>query len=185
MRRCQGFTMLELVLVVIIITTLMAAASIYYVQVLTSMKKESVRTQANYFRAATTTLRSEWLINRFKDGKSSYRWLDQEVFLTNRGWLANSDKMLSAKANDQTVFECWQLWQAIFQTGSTASMQGVSKRGDADYHIYSLSGEGCRFELLHSVKRDAKAESHGGHYFDYYLSDGRILVSIQDETGGA
>ena len=177
MRHAKGFTALELVLVMVVVASLMAIASNYYVQILAGMTKEAVRTQANYFRAATTTLRSEWFINRVNAQKKPYFWLGKEVFLTNQGWLANSDKMLLSGANDQTVFECWQLWTMVFKGEQKVTMDSVNEPVLGDYHISSLSGKGCRFELSINDKK----KSSGGTYFDYFLADGRIEVVVDTE----
>ena len=161
----------------VIVASLMAVASNYYVHILAGMTKEAVRTQANYFRAATTTLRSEWFINRVNAEQRSYLWLGREVFLTKQGWLANSDEMLLAGANDQTVFECWQLWTVVFKEEQAVTMDNVNEPVLGDYHISSLSGKGCRFEL--SIN-DEENSSVGPH-FDYFLADGRIEVVVDNE----
>ena len=173
-RYAKGFTILELVLVMVIVASLMAVASSYYVQILAGMSKEAVRTQANYFRAATTTLRSQWFINRVNAEIKPYLWLGREVFLTSQGWLANSDKMLLSGANNQTVFECWQLWKVVFKGEQTVTMDGVNEQVIGDYHVSSLSGKGCRFELSINDKKN----SLEGPHFDYFLADGRIEVFL-------
>lgn len=169
MNRISGFTLLEFVLVLIIFAVLLGVASGYYIQLHSTMKVESVKTQANNFRAAVSTLQSQWLMNRLHTKQRPYVWGEKTVYLTEQGWLANTHALMSAAADDQTAYECWQLWQAIFEPGLRVTFDEVSQRGSGDFHALSLSGKGCRYEL--------SGLDNGRYYFDYTLIDGRVSSS--------
>lgn len=166
--RYSGFTLLEFVLVLIIFAALLGAATSYYIQLYSAMQIESVKTQANNFRAAVTTLRSQWLINRLKIHSRPYIWNEKTVYLTEQGWLANSNALMSAAATDQTAYECWQLWQVIFEHTQKVTFDEIAPQESGDWHTSSLSGKGCRFQLSNT--------GNSRNYFEYYLSDGRVVV---------
>jgi len=165
----KGFTALEFVLVMIIVAVIAAAAARYYIQALDNMRRMAVQTQANNFRASLMTLRSQWLISRLQRGGDESLWNEQVVFFTPQGWPANTDKNLSAEVNNQTAFECWQLWSVIFP-GQVATIDGVSEAGAGDYHVSYAGKTGCRFEYFTGVEQN--------HYFDYNLSTGELVVEI-------
>lgn len=171
MYRSAGFTMLELVLVIIILLALLGVGASYYMQLHAAMRAESIKTQANNFRAAVTTLRSQWMINRLEATALPYQWNDKVVYLTQQGWLANSDPLMSATEDDQTAYECWQLWRVVFNTNQQITFDGVGKKGAGDQHVSSLSGKGCRFEISNTD------EAH--HFFDYSLETGRVTLGVE------
>lgn len=170
MHRSAGFTMLELVLVVIILLAILGVGASYYMQLHAAMRAESIKTQANNFRAAVTTLRSQWMINRLDITGLPYQWNEKTVYLTEQGWLANSDPLMSAKANDQTAYECWQLWRVVFNTNLRVTFDGVGKKKMGEQHVSSLSGKGCRFEISNT------GDKH--HFFDYSLETGRVTIGL-------
>lgn len=172
MGRDTGFTLLEFVLVLIVSAVLLGTAAGYYIQLHKAMQIESIKTQANNFRAAVTTLRSQWMINRMDINERSYLWNDKPVYLTEQGWLANSHALMSAKDNDQTAYECWQLWQVIFNSVHKVTFEGGGVKKSGEQHVSSLSGQGCRFEISNTAEKD--------HFFDYFLATGQVSVGSMD-----
>lgn len=170
----KGFTLLELILVIIVVSSIGAWASRYYIDAMATMQRMSVTTKANHFSAAVTMLHSQWLINRIQPQKTSYIWHDKQLYLTSDGWPANSDKNLVPGASNQTVYECWQLWRAIFPNDTEVSMDTVSARETSQIHVSVHNSSVCRFEWSNT--------EINSHYIDYFLETGRVVPVIPEQA---
>lgn len=176
----RGFTLLELVVVVCIIAILAAGGLVYYEKTMDDAKRTGVEIMANRFATAISLVRGQWIVESSMqlEGKvpNTYRVvLDQTpIFLNELGWPASTDGV-SARSNDQTAEECYQLWETIMQNPTTTTVEGRSgnlgdEKGMQRYHISASSPEACRYELI--------TKPMGSHYFEYNLRTGQVKVTV-------
>ena len=182
----KGFTLVELVLVVTIIGVLSAAGAVYYGKTVEEARRTGVEVMANRFTAAIALIRGQWIVESTMqlEGKvpKTFR-VDVDniaIFLNEHGWPANTDGK-SAHSKNQTAEECYQLWQAVMQNPTVATVEGrdttkgqdpsnPEAKGKQRYHISEKGGSICHFELL--------TKPENTHYFEYNLRNGQVKVTV-------
>lgn len=180
----QGFTLLEFIMVVVVIGVLAASSLIYYEKTLAAARRVGVEVFANRFTAAVALIRAQWLIESSLQiqQKPSSTWRvnvdNTAIFLNEYGWPANTDGR-SAKSNDQTVDECYQVWKGVLQNPPQATLEGrgnlsdsndINNEGKQRYHIILKNNSLCRYELV--------TQPRGTHAFEYDLRNGNVLTMV-------
>lgn len=183
-RVARGYSLFELILVVVVIGVIAASGLIYYEKALDDARRTGVEIMANRFTAAVALIRGQWIVESTiqLNGKAPNTWrvvVDNiPIFLNEFGWPANTDGG-SAKSRDQTVDECYQVWNSILQNPPLATLEGKgspddpnnpNKKGKQRYHISVIDKSVCRFELV--------TDPPGTHAFEYNLRTGRVLVKV-------
>lgn len=185
--KTKGFTLLELILVVVVIGVLASASLVYYGRIMDDARRTGVEVLANRFTAAVALIRGQWIVESTmqNEGKvpHTYRVMIDNIaiFLNEFGWPANTDGA-SAKSDDQTAEECFQIWQAIMQNPTPATVEGRAtgsekeqqsnpeSKGKQRYHISQIGNSKCRFELITTPPAT--------HFFEYSLKTGQVLITV-------
>ena len=145
-------------------------------------KRTGVEIMANRFTAAVSLVRGQWIVESTmqNEGKVPHMYhvkVDNiPIFMNELGWPAATDGV-SARSDDQTPEECFQLWDALMQNQVLATVEGRSRtpgdneaKGKQRYHISTSNKSTCRYELVTSPM--------GTHYFEYNLRTGQVKVTV-------
>lgn len=182
----KGFTLVELVLVVTVIGVLSAAGAVYYGKTMDEARRTGVEVMSNRFTAAVALIRGQWIVESTMqlEGKVQKTFRvdvdNTAIFLNEFGWPANTDGIATG-SKDQTAEECYQLWHALMQNPTPATVEGRSSgnatassdreaKGKQRYHISQVNGSKCRYELT--------TRPEGTHFFEYNLRNGQVLVTV-------
>lgn len=180
----RGFTLFEFIVVVVVIGVLAASSLIYYEKTLEGTRRTGVEVLANRFTAAIALVRGQWIVESTiqVSQQPTPTWRvnvdNTAIFLNEYGWPANTDGG-SAKSNDQTVDECYQVWNGILQNPPMATLEGkgnpsdpadANNEGKQRYHISARNNSICRFELV--------SKPRGIYAFEYDLRNGRIITHV-------
>ena len=182
----EGFTLVELALVITIVGVLSAAGAVYYGKIMDDARRTGVEVMANRFTAAIALIHGQWIVENAiqLEGHVSPTFRVEvdniPIFLNQFGWPENTDSN-SSSDKVQTAEECYQLWQAVMQNPTAATVEGrvlansteknsPEAKGKQRYHISQIGHSKCRFELV--------TNPEGTHFFEYDLTNGRVLVTV-------
>jgi prepilin-type N-terminal cleavage/methylation domain-containing protein len=166
--RAKGYSLLEFVVVVVLIGLVAAKGLKYYGQAIDDSRRVGIEALARNFTAAAAGIHAQWLIAGKKSGGRTIDMDNVLIYINKNGWPAGTKKTDKASANP--ALNCYQLWQALLQNPTPATVEGIEKRGRRPYHISSMENGRCRYELV--------AASGVTHYFDYALESGQVFINV-------
>lgn len=168
--RQQGFSLLELALVICIIALLATVWLRYANDAIDDAERAALESIARSFTSSMSSLRGKWKIEQGHSKNGRMVKLDgQPVYVNHRGWPTNTTGPMRKNAK-QSPQGCLQLWQAVLQNPTPATLEGQQSRGEERIHISAPDGQSCRYELA--------AGEPNSHYFDYHLATGRVDVYV-------
>lgn len=146
MKKQQGFTLIELVIVVIILGFLGAAAVPRFLDVTDDARDASVEGVAGGFASAVGLVRAEWeLAGRpAGDVDISYDGINMDV--TNSGYPASLDGN-EAGAENLDNEACQQVFANIMQSSPTSAISGNTFTGQRYLIRYDGANDLCQYVL--------------------------------------
>lgn len=165
----RGFSLIELIAVVIIIAILAVLFLRHADNVVEEAEQTALESIARSFASTMSSLRGQWIVENSQQSAAilpAMVMLDnQPVYLNEYRWPASTSAESSANSDSQTAQECRQLWQALIQNPTPATID-PRRRGEARLHISAPDGSRCRYELT--------SANPASHYFEYNLKTGRV-----------
>ncbi len=178
-----AFSLIELIFVIVVIGLLAAAGLKYYIDLREEALRTAVQTQARNFAGAIQVARADWLTGQAPEilptgpGEKFALDLDgTQIFVSERGWPANTSAELDSSSDSQTAAECYELWVGLMQNPQPATVEGSSgsagEKGQRRYHISASDGK-CLFEAMDGLS--------SAYNFDYDLKTGKVLTNASME----
>lgn len=164
MKKIQGFTLIELVVVIAILAILASFALPKFADLSDSAHEASVQSTGGSFVSAVNLVRAQWLANGVRNtvenlpGYGDPNVIDVSI----DGWPTGVDGTTTVAGMD--VADCRDLWVELMTTSSIS----VSASAGEDY-LVSFAGGECRYTYQATTN---------GHNIEYDPTTGNVYVNI-------
>ncbi len=165
MKKMQGFTLIELVVVIAILAILASFALPKFADLSDSAHEASVNSTGGSFVSAVNLVRAQWLANGTRTAITNlpgYGEPNNVIDVSLDGWPTGVDGNTNPSA--MTAAECNALWEALM----TLSSITVSTDIGADYLTELNSGD-CRYTYQLTTN---------GHNIEYDPNTGDVHIDI-------
>ncbi|WP_425608867.1 prepilin-type N-terminal cleavage/methylation domain-containing protein [Vibrio mediterranei] len=177
MKKAQGFTLVELVVVIVVLGLLAVAALPRFVDVTESAKESSVEAVAGGFATGVLSARAQWEANgRTKSGVNNYVDYDGTRFWLTRsedgttgfrdGYPSNTN---ANNSNNVNVEACVFLMENLLQNSPAVEQYTNSPSKGTKYLVQAVSSTKCRYTQNESNR----------HYFEYDIRTGKVTVELK------
>ncbi|MBY6197073.1 prepilin-type N-terminal cleavage/methylation domain-containing protein [Vibrio hangzhouensis] len=180
MKKAQGFTLVELVVVIVVLGLLAVAALPRFVDVTESAKESSVEAVAGGFATGVLSARAQWEANgRTKSGVNNYVDYDGTRFWLTRsedadgsatgfrdGYPTNSN---ANGINSVDTNACIFLMENLLQNAPAVEQNSNTPSKGIKYLAQSVGNNICRYTQNES----------NGHYFEYDIRTGKVKVELR------
>ncbi|MGR5219861.1 prepilin-type N-terminal cleavage/methylation domain-containing protein [Vibrio parahaemolyticus] len=180
MKKAQGFTLVELVVVIVVLGLLAVAALPRFVNVTDQAKQSSIEGVAGGFASAVLSVRAQWEAEgrptNGTDNEVSYDGTDFVLTSSennNRrdGYPAGAS---GSNANTLTLEDCEFLMQNLLQNAPSTVRGNQNTVSDAKYIVQRVNGTTCRY-----YQNEGANELH---QFEYDLTSGKVSVSLANNN---
>ena len=183
MKKQQGFTLIELVIVVIILGFLGAAAVPRLLNVTDDARDASVEGVAGGFASAVGLVRAEWELAGRPAGNINIDYDGIALDVTDNGYPAGNSN--ENTASDMDAQACQFVFQSMFQSAPTTVLAGSTDYQGERYVVRFSGGNECQYVLAEGLEsgdtvianyvNDA-ATSANRQGFEYNADSGQITV---------
>ena len=179
MKKQQGFTIIELVIVIVILGLLAASAVPRFLGATDNAENASVEGVAGGFASAVGLVRAEWELAGRPGGDINVVYDGVSIEVSDSGYpLASpNDDGVDSNGDNMTTANCQQVFIAIMSQAPTNVAQGAVYGGER-YLINA--GEDCIYTLAASIDLDegenVDADGSEGQGFIYEANNGQITV---------
>ena len=139
MVRQTGFSLIELTVVVIIIAILATVFLRYAEGLVEEAEQVSLESISNSFANIVGSLRGQWVVAGRRQ-PAMVELDNQLIYLNEFGWPANARADSDPASDSQTADECRQLWEAITQNPTPATID-PARRTEQRLHISAPDGK--------------------------------------------
>ncbi len=186
MKKQQGFTIIELVIVIVILGLLAASAVPRFLGATDDAQDASVEGVAGGFASAVGLVRAEWELAGRPSGDINVVYDSVTIEVNDTGYpLALAEENgLASSGDDMTTEHCQEVFNAIMSQAPTIIAQGDTYAGERYLvNAGSASTEDCFYTLAASVDIDdgdtvtaALSSGASGQGFYYEANSGQITV---------
>lgn len=165
MKKQQGFTLIELVVVIAILAILAAFALPKFAELSDTAHEASVQSTGGSFVAAVNLVRAQWLANGVRAAVTNlpgYGEPNNVIDVSVDGWPTGVNGNTNPAA--MTAAECNALWEELMTTSSLS----VSTAVGADY-LTTINAGDCRYTYQATAN---------GHNIEYDPNTGDVHVDI-------
>ena len=165
MKKQQGFTLIELVVVIAILAILAAFALPRFAQLSEQAHNATVRATAGALSAGVALAKAQWVANGSTVADPAVEGFgNDDVAVNADGWATSTNgTTASPDAN-----RCFQVWQGLLQSNAPTVSTAAAANATVDYWA-SATGDVCEFEY----QLDGQ-----GSTIDYDTSNGEIVTTI-------
>jgi MSHA pilin protein MshB len=150
MKKQQGFTLIELVIVVIILGLLGAAAVPRFLDATDDARDASVEGVAGGFASAVGLVRAEWELAGRPAGTANIDYDGVSLDVTDTGFLASlAGDQANAAALDSTA--CKEVFDNIMQSSPTSVLAGGTFNGERYAVRYDAGNDLCQYVLVQDL----------------------------------
>jgi MSHA pilin protein MshB len=150
MKKQQGFTLIELVIVVIILGLLGAAAVPRFLDATDDARDASVEGVAGGFASAVGLVRAEWELAGRPAGNTNIDYDGITMDVTDTGYPSSTGGN-EANAAAMIASDCQQVFVNIMQSAPTSALVGATYDGERYIVDYSTTNSLCQYVLVDGV----------------------------------
>jgi len=165
MKKQQGFTLIELVVVIAILAILAAFALPRFAQLSEQAHQSSIRATAGALSAGVALAKAQWVTNGSTVAVAAVVGFGNDDIAVNADGWATSTNGTTGSPNEN---RCVQVWQGLLQSNAPTVSTATAADATADYWA-SVSGNVCEFKY----QLDGQ-----GSTIDYDTSNGEIVTTI-------
>jgi MSHA pilin protein MshB len=183
MKKQQGFTLIELVIVVIILGLLGAAAVPRFLDATDDARDASVEGVAGGFASAVGLVRAEWELAGRPDGATDVSYDGVALDVTDTGYPAGSGD--EDAASDMDAAGCQFVFSSILQSSPTSILAGGTDYDGERYVVRKSTNGNCQYALAEDIAAGATvsatfvndaATTAGVQGFTYNADSGQVTV---------
>jgi len=168
----------EFFIVIIVIAIIAAIALGRYQQLTTVARDLGFEIISHHFMKGAADARVQWLLQPHTEIAQDKRKeplviSGQSIYFSSQAWPASTQGYVN-KNFQPTVDDCYGLWMALLQNPAPISKEGSKPFGSRQYHATTY-GKACRYY-------QASGNKNSAYYFDYFPLEGRVLLSIPEQT---
>ena len=165
MKKQQGFTLIELVVVIAILAILAAFALPRFAQLSEQAHNATVRATAGALSAGVALVKAQWVTEGSTVAVAAVEGFgNDDVAVNADGWATSTN----GNTGLPNANRCVQVWQGLLQSNAPTVSIASATDATADYWA-SAPGNVCRFEY----QLDGQ-----GSTIDYDTSNGEIVTTI-------
>ena len=181
MKKQQGFTLIELVIVVIILGLLGAAAVPRFLDVTDDARDASVEGVAGGFASAVGLVRAEWELAGRPAGNTNISYDGISMDVTDTGYPSGNSNKANAAA--LLVADCQFAFANILQSSPTSAVVGATY--DNERYVVDITTAGvCQYVLAQDLTAGVAipdvinngSTTGGSQGFTYNADNGQVIV---------
>lgn len=182
MKKQQGFTLIELVIVVIILGFLGAAAVPRFLDVTDDAKDSSVEGVAGGFASAVGLVRAEWELAGRPAGNNDITYDGIAMDVTDTGYPASLNGN-EADAATLEASDCQQVFTNILQSAPTSVLAGATGYNGERYVVRKSSNGLCQYALAENIAVATDTVVSGSYVNDNFTTGGSQGFTYNADTG--
>jgi len=185
MKKQQGFTIIELVIVIVILGLLAASAVPRFLGATDNARDASVEGVAGGFASAVGLVRAEWELAGRPAGDINVVYDGVSIEINDNGYpLASPEgNVLLSSGDDMSTTNCQEVFAAIMSQAPTNIAQGQTYAGQRYLISEGTAPNDCTYTLAASVEIDdgntvttGLSDGSVGQGFHYEANNGQITV---------